>query len=56
MQDLLRKNFSLRDVTYTTDCVPHDITINGFSVKAHALKAVPPVKVGTLTGREAAYG
>jgi hypothetical protein len=48
MQDLLSKNFPLRDVSYTTGCVPHDLTLNGFSVKAQVLKAVPPPKVSAL--------
>jgi hypothetical protein len=49
MQDLLSKNFSLRDVKYTTGCVPHDLTLNGFSVRAQALKPVPLPKVSALT-------
>jgi hypothetical protein len=44
LKDLLSKNFSLRDVSYRTDCVPHQIVLNGFSVKAQALKALPVPK------------
>jgi hypothetical protein len=49
MKDFLSKNFSLRALQYTTSCVPHELTINGFSVKAEALKAVPLPKVSALT-------
>lgn len=48
MQDFLPKNFSLRDVRFTTDCVPYELTPNGFSVKAAVLKALPAVKVTGL--------
>jgi hypothetical protein len=49
MKDFLSKNFSLRAVQYTTGCVPHELTLNGFSVKAEALKALPQPKVSALT-------
>jgi hypothetical protein len=49
MQDLLQKNFSLRDVNYRTGCVPYELSLNGFSVTAQALKAVPQPKVSALT-------
>jgi hypothetical protein len=49
MKDFLPRNFALRDVQYTTDCVPYELTLNGFSVKAEVLKATPPVKVSRLT-------
>jgi hypothetical protein len=39
MKDLISNNFSLRDLDYRTDCVPHEVNIEGFSVKAQALKA-----------------
>jgi hypothetical protein len=42
MKDLVTKNFSLRDVEYRTDCVPHEVTLDAFAVKGQALKAVPP--------------
>jgi hypothetical protein len=38
MKDILSKNFSLRDLNYRTDCVPHGVNINDFSVKAEVLK------------------
>ena len=41
MKDLITKNFSLRDLNYRTDCTPHEITLDGFSIKAQVLKAVP---------------
>jgi hypothetical protein len=37
--DLIAKNFSLQDLSYRTDCFPHEATVFGFSVKAMALKA-----------------
>jgi hypothetical protein len=40
LKDVLSKNFTLRDVSYRTDCVPHELTLNGFSVKAEALQIV----------------
>jgi hypothetical protein len=41
MKDLISKNFALKDLQYETDCVPHEINLNGFHVKADALIAVP---------------
>jgi hypothetical protein len=41
MKDLISKNFSLRDMSYRTDCTPHEVNINDFSIKAQALKALP---------------
>jgi hypothetical protein len=49
MKDFLSKNFSLRDVTYKTGCVPYELSMNGFSVTAEALKAVPQAKVSALS-------
>lgn len=43
MKDLISKNFSLRDVHYSTDCVPHEITLDGFDVKGQALVLAPSV-------------
>jgi hypothetical protein len=37
MKDLISKNFSLRDVQYHTECVPHEIVVDGFSIKGQAL-------------------
>jgi hypothetical protein len=42
MKDLITKNFTLRDVVYRTDCFPYQISIDGFAIKAQALKALPP--------------
>jgi hypothetical protein len=41
MKDLLSKNFSLRDLTYRAECVPHQTNLDDFAVKAQVLKAVP---------------
>ena len=49
MKDFLPRNFSLRDVQYKTDCVPYQLNLNGFSVKAEVLKPAPVAKVGSLT-------
>jgi hypothetical protein len=43
MKDIISKNFSLRDLAYRTDCVPHQINIDDFSIKAQVLKALPAV-------------
>jgi hypothetical protein len=42
MKDLIAKNFSLRDVQYQTECVPHEIVVNGFSIKGQALLPIAP--------------
>jgi hypothetical protein len=41
LKDIVSKNFSLRDLSYRTDCVPHQINIDDFSVKGEALKPLP---------------
>jgi hypothetical protein len=41
LKDILSKNFSLRDLSYRTDCVPHQVNIDDFSVKAEVLKPLP---------------
>ena len=41
LKDLISKNFSLRDLNYRTDCVPHQLTLDDFSVKAQALMPLP---------------
>jgi len=38
MKDLISKNFSLREVNYRTDCIPHEVNIDDFTIKAQALK------------------
>jgi len=43
MKDLITKNFTLRAVEYRTNCVPHEVTLNGFSVKGQALRVFPSV-------------
>ncbi len=48
MKDLITKNFSLRDIEYRTDCVPHQLMMDGFAVKGQALRALP-VKSATVT-------
>jgi hypothetical protein len=40
MKDLIAGSFTLRALSYRTDCVPQEI--NGFSIKAQVLKALPP--------------
>jgi hypothetical protein len=44
MKDLITKSFAIKDLRYYTDCVPHDININGFSVKGMALTPVATSK------------
>jgi hypothetical protein len=41
MKDVITQNFALRDVQYRTSCYPHQISLDGFAVKAHALMAMP---------------
>jgi hypothetical protein len=45
MKDLISKNFSLREVDYRTDCVPHEVNIDDFAIKAQVLKELPPPPV-----------
>lgn len=40
LKDILSKNFTLRDLNYRTDCVPHQVNIDDFSIKGEALKPV----------------
>jgi len=49
MKDLITKNFSLRDIEYRTDCVPHQLMMDGFAVRGQALRALP-VKSTTVKG------
>jgi hypothetical protein len=44
MKDTISKSFALKDLKYETDCVPHEISLNGYHVKAEALIAVPVPK------------
>jgi hypothetical protein len=41
MKDLITKNFSLSDLKYRTDCVPHEVNVEGFKIEAQALKVLP---------------
>ncbi|MEP6884432.1 MAG: hypothetical protein ABJC66_06765 [Gammaproteobacteria bacterium] len=40
MKDLITKNFSLRSLEYRTSCFPNEVTLDGFSVKGQALRAL----------------
>jgi len=50
MKDILSKNFSLRDLKYRTDCVPHEVSLNDFSVKAEVLKPLPATVASAAHG------
>jgi hypothetical protein len=41
LKDIVSKNFSLRDLSYRTDCVPHQINVDDFSIKGESLKPLP---------------
>jgi hypothetical protein len=41
MKDFITRNFTLRAVEYRTSCVPNEVTLDGFSVKGQALRALP---------------
>jgi hypothetical protein len=41
MKDLITKNFTLRDVEYRANCVPHELWIDSYAVKGQALRALP---------------
>ena len=41
MKDLITKNFTLRDVEYRANCVPHELWIDSYEVKGEALRALP---------------
>jgi hypothetical protein len=49
MKELILKNFSLRDVQYRTDCVPHQIVVDGFGINGQAL--IPVEQPGTGRGK-----
>ena len=44
MKDILSKSFSLRDLNYRTNCVPHEVNVNDFSVKGEILKPLFPAR------------
>jgi hypothetical protein len=50
MKDILSKNFSLRDLKYSTSCVPHEVNLNDFSVKAEVLKPLPATVASAAQG------
>jgi hypothetical protein len=39
VKDLISKSFALRELQYRSECVPHEIVVDGFAVKAQALIA-----------------
>jgi hypothetical protein len=41
LKDAISKNFSFRDLDYRTDCVPHEVNIDDFGIKAQTLKPLP---------------
>jgi hypothetical protein len=41
LKDLISKNFSLREMNYRTDCIPHEVNVDDFSIKAQVLKERP---------------
>ena len=40
MRELLQKGFALRNVKYSTTCVPHHVSVADYGVTAEALKAI----------------
>lgn len=50
MKDILSKNFSLRDLNYRTDCMPYEVNINDFSIKAEILKPLPAAVASAAQG------
>jgi hypothetical protein len=42
MKDLITRSFSLRDIEYRTECVPHEYIQDSFSIKGQALTVLPP--------------
>jgi hypothetical protein len=50
MKDLISKNFSLRELSYRTDCVPHEVNIDDFTIKAQVLKQLPAPTSRTARG------
>jgi hypothetical protein len=44
MKDAISKSFTLKNLQYDTDCVPHQTHFNDYHVKATALIAVPALK------------
>jgi len=50
MKDILSKNFSLRNLNYRTDCVPYEVNLDDFSVKAEVLKPLPATVASAAQG------
>lgn len=50
LKGIISKNFSLRDLSYRTDCVPHEVNLDDFSIKAQALKALPAAVANASRG------
>jgi len=50
LKDILSKNFSLRELSYRTDCVPHQVNIDDFGIKADALKPLPAAAASAARG------
>jgi hypothetical protein len=42
MKELISTSFSMRDIHYSTECIPHEIVVDGFDVKAEVLVPAPP--------------
>jgi hypothetical protein len=40
MKGLISNSFAMRDVLYRTDCVPHEITLDAFTIRGQVLVAV----------------
>ena len=50
MKEILSKNFSLRNLSYRTDCMPYEVNTNDFSVKAEILKPLPATVASAAQG------
>ncbi|HEX3395385.1 MAG TPA: hypothetical protein VHS76_01710 [Steroidobacteraceae bacterium] len=50
LKDILSKNFSLRELSYRTDCVPYQVNIDDFGIKAQALKPLPAAPASAARG------
>jgi hypothetical protein len=50
LKDILSKNFSLRELSYRTDCVPHQLNIDDFGIKTEALKPLSAAPASAARG------
>ena len=41
MQNLMIRNFSLRDLDYSTHCIPRELTAGGHAIYGEALTSAP---------------